>query len=604
MCNIVFLVVYLLFVPLMIGYLFCSKEKKEEHVKLIFSYVSGNIILWALFWLLCVPIAMLRLKFSLLVWIFNITILLLMVLSFKKNRTALAKSIKSNGLKLTRLNSMDCFILLCILAQTIVSVTFATYIGADDATYIATSLDAVVNNSIATVRPDSGLPGAVSLKLILTSWNYYISYLSYISGVHVAAIAHTILPFTLTPMAYMGYSLLGYQIFNRDRKKTELFLFFMNLFVIFGCYSWYTASLRLTICIWHGKAVMAVVVLPFLFYYLMDHREYHIKETIFIITIMIAACSMSLMGVGLSVLLLILFLCAGYKKGCLKKYRLLLLAGVLVFCIALFYLQKLSYWNFFTFEKIKELYPRALTMAQDVFAIYWNKSPTILIYLASMLYLFVNRKKNEFFYFIVRYTLIFYIFLYNPVIYYVAYIFCHGASVYVRLLYIIFPEVCMAVALSFLVDCFSQRSKRIVSIIMAAICIALFGQNYIKTAQFQKAENIYKLPQEIITLCDLINENATETPYLMADQNLVNYIRQYSSKITMLYGRGGMTYKGKDLFTLIQNSEISIEEIVSIMERYDCNYIIWKNHKNEIAMFLEYGTTIVASTEHYTILKR
>ena len=75
--------------------------------------------------------------------------------------------------------------------------------------------------------------------------------------------------------------------------------------VVFGGYSWYVLTLRLAVCIWHGKAVMASIMLPFLFYYLLSTENYNKKRILELILIVIATISMSLMGVGLTILMIL-----------------------------------------------------------------------------------------------------------------------------------------------------------------------------------------------------------------------------------------------------------------------------------------------------------
>ena len=122
----------------------------------------------------------------------------------------------------------------------------------------------------------------------MTSWNYYIAFLGKITGIHVAAIAHTILPVWLVPMAYMVYSLIGRRLFQNERKKIAIFMFWMTILVVFGGYSWYVLTLRLAVCIWHGKAVMASIMLPFLFYYLVSTEKCNKKSILELILIVIA----------------------------------------------------------------------------------------------------------------------------------------------------------------------------------------------------------------------------------------------------------------------------------------------------------------------------
>lgn len=604
MINITLLIIYLVIVPLVIGNFMDVGLGREKEINPVLSYIWGNIVLWVIFWFLCVPAAMFRVKLSAIALIFNIIVLILFFCGIKQNGKRLYQAIRMLSTKLLKLGLAEWSVVVLIVLQILSFVFLKTSMDGDDATYVVTALDAVTSNEIATVRPYTGMPGVVSLKLVLTSWNYFISYLSYISGVHVAVIAHTVLPFVLVPMAYMVFGLLGQAIFKRERKKTVYFLLGMNLFVLFGGYSIYTYTFRLLVCIWQGKAVMAVIVLPFLFYYLIKTEVYGRKEILFILIIMVAACSMSLMGTGLSVLMLIIFLTANYKKGEWRKYKFLILPALVICGIVVFYLYKSSYWRFFSIEKIRELYPKAATMLKSTWVLYWDKSLMFCTYLLSLLYLSRKRKEDKCLVFLTRYTFIFYFIIFNPIFYYIAFVFCHGAAVYVRMFYVVFPEICMAVAFSYIISDSKNKKKQIKLMWWASIIIILMGKIYFSIGYYEKAENIYKLPQEAIDLCDMINEDANEQPYIIADQGIVNYVRQYSSEIKMLYGREGYRYDGRQIFELIAKKEITEEEIWELMEKNDCNYLIWRNFADDIIQFENYGAVVVGNTENYVVLRR
>ena len=88
----------------------------------------------------------------------------------------------------------------------------------------------------------------------------------------------------------------------------------------------------------------------------------------------------------------------------------------------------------------------------------------------------------------------------------------------------------------------------------------VLGKQYGEIAEFSKPQNIYKLPQEAIELCDIINsdsqnEESRAIVYQgdVFDRGSIVYIRQYSSRIQMLYGGAGYGYKGSQSFDLNEN---------------------------------------------------
>lgn len=608
--GIIILVLYFGIVPSVIGIAGSSILCPKRKVSVTEAYIWGNIILWVIFQLLCVPMGIMGISFTVLTITFLVIILVLLICILSLQRKGILERIRIASRAVGDLSWKEWLVIALVLGQTCVSVFGATYIGADDAGYMAISLDAVEKDGIASIDYYTGLPSGVPLKILLTSWNYYISFLGKISGIHVTAIAHTFLPIVLIPMAYGVYLLLARVLFHYNRSKVVAFLFWVNLLVIFGGYSWYTLTLRLDICIWHGKAVMATVMLPFLLYYLLGITEYQKRDLVCLMFIMIATCAMSLMGVGLSILIVVGGIVAKYQRNSIKKSFPLLLAVVFISFVAVFYFSKMSSINEFSFERVKELFPKATDMALGAYSLYWNGTWLRWFYYICLGYLLLRRKKNEKSRFLTRYIICQYLIIFNPVFYYIAYIFLQGDNVYVRLYYTLFPEIFMAYILTLLVFDFREKKHSVICAIVCGVLIMVLGKQYGEIAEFSKPQNIYKLPQEAIELCDIINtDSQNEEPRAIVyqgdvcDRGPIVYIRQYSSRIQMLYGRAGYGYKGSQIFDLIEKNEITMAEIVQLMEENDCRYLVWKNNQNDITELENLGGNIVGKTENYVVIR-
>lgn len=602
--GVIILIFYFTMVPTVIGItgskVLCTKRK----VSTAEAYIWGNIILWVIFQMLCVPMGIIGISFTTLTIIFAGIVLLLLILAFRLQGKGIFREVFSVLEKIRHFKWIEWTVMVLILVQACVSAFAATYIGMDDAAYMAISLDAVGKDSIASIDFYTGLPAGVPLKILLTSWNYYISFLGKISGVHVAAVARSFLPVVLIPMAYLVYLLLARVFFQHDRKKISFFLLCINLLIMFGGYSWYTVTLRLDICVWHGKAVMAAIMLPFLFYYLLQTNEYQKRDLLCLLLIMIATCAMSLMGVGLSILIVVGAIVSRYQKKNIKKGLPLLLVVTIVALVAVFYFLKMSSVNNFSYERVKELFPKAVAIAFGADSLYWNGTWIRWFYYICLVYLLVRRKRNRNSRFLTRYIIWQYIVMFNPVFYYIAYLFLEGSNVYVRLYYTLFPEICMAYILTLLIFDFKQRRN---SVICAGACVALImvlGKPYQEIANFSKPQNIYKLPQEVIEICDMINTDSPQVePRVVASEGMNVYLRQYSSRIGMLYGRGPYDYNNQSILHLIQNNQITMEEIVELMKENNCQYLVWEDNLEDVEEVENLGGHMVGRTENYVVIK-
>lgn len=605
MMGLLILLVFLLAVPAVIGIAGEKMLINKRKSGMAESYLWGNIILWALFQMLCVPMAMLGISFTVFSMIYLGIIISLTVLALTKYRQYMILKAVELKQEIRKFSWQEILLIIIVAVQILILVFGVTYeASADDASYIALSLDTLSSDRIAQLDPYTGLEGAISLKRLLTSWNFYISFLGKISGIHVAVIAHTILPILLVPMAYMAYFLIGRAIFGKNRKRTVQFLLWLSLLFTFGAYSVYTVTYRLTIVVWQGKAVMVTIILPFLFCFLIKMKEIKFRKTVCLFLIMASACSMSLMGVGLSVFMVMISAVAKLKRHKVKAVVPLLLTCTLISMVAVYYLWKRGAGILFSPKYIAKLFPQAVTMIREAFSLYWNGSKMLWLYLCGFLIICWRGRKKRNVRFLIKYTLISYIIIWNPVFYYFAFVFLKNASVGVRLIYTMFPEVYMALAMTLLTCAFRDRKGSMIAGWIGGLYILLTGTIYPKVGHPMLAENTYKLPQEAIQVCQILNEDSEEPPLVMADGGLVLFLRQYSSRVKMLYGRFGYIYNGEQIFQLINEQRITKEEIWTLLEENNCDYVVWKNNDADVEAFTQLGGELVDTTQNYAIIKK
>jgi hypothetical protein len=125
----------------------------------------------------------------------------------------------------------------------------------------------------------------------------------------------------------------------KDERKNRVFLFFCAIVSIFGGFSGYTVTFRLYTWVWQSKAFLAIVVLPFLFYYVneMFEGKNNVGEYVILFTIILASCSTTLTGTGLAVAMALTL----SLVKCIRNRRFASLPGVLVTCTPCFVLMVL-----------------------------------------------------------------------------------------------------------------------------------------------------------------------------------------------------------------------------------------------------------------------
>lgn len=572
--GLVILAGYLAVVPTCIGIMGTELVKGNREKSFAEKYMWGNIILWTLFQIICVPLDLANASFNTLVLIYGIIIVGMLAVIFARKFQVIKNSLLELKVNITL---YDVVIIAIILLQVFTYIFGVTYNGADDTTYISASQYAVQKNQF--IQGD--------WKLLLTSWNYYIAFLGKITGIHVAAIAHTILPVWLVPMAYMVYTLLGRKLFQNNPKKTAVFVFWMCVLIIFGGYSWYVLTLRLAICVWHGKAVMASIMLPFLFYYLICTSRYGKKQVFGLALIVIATISMSLMGVGLSILMILASIIIRLNAEKVKKKIPLVIMILCIAMIAVFYGMQLSLLDSFRPENISKLFPNAVDMALETYNVYWSHSKMQWLYYPCLLYILFRKKKNDEHSFLKKYIICLYIFIFNPIVFYISYGLLEASCVYVRLYYILFVEIFMAYALTCVLEDLKIRWKQYIGILVASIMIVCCGEPYWKIGQYSWFNNIYKLPAQTVDLGDAISEYTSEDTWLVADLTTYLYMQQYSAQF-----RIGYIYQGE-----------SLDDVLSYMKENAFEYLVWNKDENALNELKDMGATVIAETDIYTVYK-
>lgn len=332
--QILILFLVLIVLPVLVGSIFAGVDGRDS---LSFRWVSGQLCLWAGFQAICVPMILLPRENS----FFNV-IVLYGVFAAAMLLLALGLCIKRRAegwhADIVKEDSGDrdiaAFLLqgtvLVLLAVQIVLAVVLAYEEGDDAFYVATSSITAESGTMYEILPYTG--GRTILfdaRHSLAPFPIWIAMLSKISGVHAAAMAHVVLPVVLIVMAYAIFFRIGFRLFRDSRHKRLLFMLFLELLVIFGGQSLYTAENFLLVRTAQGKAVLADIIIPFLFLLLMillermqQKEQPGAKYWLLTAVTMIAGCLCSTQGALLTCMLL--GVGGGCVAVCYRKWKLIL----------------------------------------------------------------------------------------------------------------------------------------------------------------------------------------------------------------------------------------------------------------------------------------
>ena len=253
--------------------------------------------------------------------------LLLAILSIVKNRSFRKQRIWLKGLK-KKMTPVLLVVLACALLQT-GYVTERQHIDEDDAFYLASATTAAATDSLYRYSAYTGKKyKSLPARYVLAGWPLYLAAMSRLTFWHPAVLAHTILAGIVVLWAYLVYALLAAALFPGEKRKQAVFLLFVAVLLSFSGYSRFSAATFLFIRGWQGKAVLAGVGIPSLFYSCwMAMKEKRGWLPWLMLSAVVTGCFMfTTMGVAAS--LLVVGCCALAAAILKKNWRYLVNSGL------------------------------------------------------------------------------------------------------------------------------------------------------------------------------------------------------------------------------------------------------------------------------------
>lgn len=305
--QMVVLGVLLFIIPAIVGMLFV--EKKCGMQKLLFGWVSGQLVLWAAFLAVSVPLILLEKTFTMVTVGYNVVTVGLLsasvVIMVWRRKKQVALQAERAKLSKTQIGLWLVFGIL-LLAQLVLSVLLA-YEEGDDAFYVGISTTTESTDNMYQILPYTGFATGLDARHGLAPFPIWIAYLARMSGIVSVTVAQIAVPLQIVLLTYVIYYLIAGHLFEENKKNVPLFMVLVGIMFLFGGYSVYSAENFLLVRASQGKAVLANVILPFLFYLMFllaeamqKETKYGLKNWVLLGVTMLAGCLCSTLGVLLT----------------------------------------------------------------------------------------------------------------------------------------------------------------------------------------------------------------------------------------------------------------------------------------------------------------
>ena len=167
-----------------------------------------------------------------------------------------------------------------------------------------------------------------------------------------------------------------------------------------------------------------------------------------------------------------------------------------------------------------------------------------------------------------------------------------GENVYWRILWLILIAVLIPYGFCLLIGHLKGWLRQGTFLIGMAV-IVLCGTPLFKSEEFQASTNDYKIPQNVVAVCDLLP-----------------YIRLYDPSITLEYGRNILVYNTREvesynyqgqLYKAAQEETIDVPYIAPLAKEEGCTFLVFSNSRTYSDDWKAYGYKEYGHTDEFTI---
>lgn len=259
-------ILWLFVIPMMIGVMpSFVLERRQKTFSTI--YLSGWLVMGAVFQALAVPFVMnkkslteLIFTYSAIIGIFVVGGLLIYIFGILHDgiedflQLPDFKALKKDGLY------WGLYIVL-LFFQMIMSVCMMSPDG-DDAYYVVHAVIADQKDTMYLQNAYTGWHGALDARHVLAPFSMFYALLARNSGISATIVAHTIMPPVLILITYLIYYKIAQQLFRKNKSLVPVFMVLISLLQLFGNTSVYTNETFFLTRTWQGKSILANIALP------------------------------------------------------------------------------------------------------------------------------------------------------------------------------------------------------------------------------------------------------------------------------------------------------------------------------------------------------
>ena len=282
-------------------------EKEIRWTGLLKSWITGQMLLFAVLQVFAVTMILLRWEFDALFWSYLGAVVVLFGLGIRKIKRIKLTIQKQSPIVLVFLVAS----ILLVLSQAGIYF-FGVHLDEDDARWLAEANDAIETGDMMTRSYHTGeLHGRFAeMRDVVSPWPMLFAILSRVLFTRVSIVAHTVYPTIEIILVYGIYYLIASELLQKQEARLAFVLFAALIQYFYGG-SVYTQGTFSLIRIWQGKASVAAVIIPLLFYFFISiNKRNRTQDWMLMALAGLAGCLMS--GMGISITLILIGACGVY----------------------------------------------------------------------------------------------------------------------------------------------------------------------------------------------------------------------------------------------------------------------------------------------------
>lgn len=260
------LLVLVLPVPFILG-LIPVKHMNSLQKTPAMTYVCGWFVSFFIFELVAVPLILLEKSFTLLVVLYTVIIGILVPVSLWQGRDVW-KAYLENGKaarELPAIVKIGWFIFFLLVLFQMAYAVFYEYYDGDDAYYIATAVITCEYDSMYLRDAYTGYLYPLDVRHAFSPTPIYQAWLSRLSGIAPAGVAHSVLAPVWLMFLYCIYGQIADRLLWNKKTYRPVFMILTAVWLMYGNISLYTSETFAMTRTWQGKGMMAGMIIPALF---------------------------------------------------------------------------------------------------------------------------------------------------------------------------------------------------------------------------------------------------------------------------------------------------------------------------------------------------